>query len=57
MKARKKSSRDYLQTRRNGETGTARVLPKLQEIFNTVVNQCDRVHERLAVCDYSALSK
>ena len=42
MKAPKKSSRNYLQRRRNGETGTTRVLPKLQEIFNTVVNQCDR---------------
>ena len=37
-KAPKKISRSYLQRRRNGETGTTRVLPKLQEIFKTVVN-------------------
>ena len=38
MKAPKKFSRSYLQRRRNRETGTARVLPKMQEIFKTVVN-------------------
>ena len=38
MKAPKKISGSYLQRRRNGETETARILPKLQEIFKTVVN-------------------
>ena len=40
MKAPKKFSRSYLQRRGNGETGTARVPPKLQEIFKSVVNTC-----------------
>ena len=38
MKTPKKINRSYLQRRRNGETETTRVLPKLQEIFTTVVS-------------------
>ena len=56
-KAPKKISKSYLQRRRNGETETTRVLPKLQEIFKTVVSRCVAAYERLTVCDCSAFSK